>query len=61
MMAPVVRSSKYVGKHVVEEDIPMPYTSAQPRTDDRRAVHERIKVWALFAYFLRHSCFVRFF
>ncbi|GFO20716.1 actin-binding protein anillin [Plakobranchus ocellatus] len=44
MMAPVVRSSKYVGKHIEEEDIAMPYApTAQPRVDDRRAVQERIK------------------
>ncbi|GFR71405.1 actin-binding protein anillin [Elysia marginata] len=44
MMAPVVRSSKYVGKHIEEEDIPMPYaSSAQSHVDDRRALQERIK------------------
>ncbi|KAH9515677.1 hypothetical protein Btru_011718 [Bulinus truncatus] len=41
-MEPIVRSSKYVGKCVEEEEIVMP-TSSEPTRDERRAVQDRIK------------------
>ncbi|XP_059140826.1 anillin-like isoform X2 [Physella acuta] len=42
MMEPIVRSSRYAGKPVEEEEVRMPAVT-EPRRDDRRAVQERIK------------------
>lgn len=50
MMEPIVRSSRYAGKPVEEEEVRMPVVT-EPRRDDRRAVQDRIKVNNLPCFF----------
>ncbi|CAL1539975.1 unnamed protein product [Lymnaea stagnalis] len=42
VIEPIVRTSKYAGKYVEEENIVMP-TAQEPHRDDRRAVQDRIR------------------